>query len=142
MKGELKFFAACLLISVLLSGCKGYEHETIPSVKVNITIYPDNVNYLSLNHIGGYVYLTGGVAGIIVYRLDQTTFMAYDRACSYDWEDTDAWICVADDGLTLVDENCGSRFNILDGSVINGPAQYPLYFYKTTYDGRRLRIYN
>ncbi|SRR5574344_196147 len=131
-----------LSLFVLLNQCKGYDHETIPSVSVNFTIYPDNVNYLDLNHIGGYMYFTGGVAGIIVYRIDQTTFMAYDRACPYDWEDTDAWIEVEESGLTLIDKNCGSRFNILDGSVINGPAQYPLLYYKTSYDGRRLRVYN
>lgn len=135
-------FILFLCIASLLSGCDGYEHETIPTVKVNITIYPDDVTYANLNYIGGYEYLTGGVAGIIVYRLDMTTFMAYDRACPYDWEDPGAWVCVDESGILLKDEHCGSTFNILDGSVINGPAQYPLKFYRTTYDGRRLRIYN
>ncbi len=133
-----------LLLGIFTSfySCGGYDHKTIPTVKVNITIYPDDITYANLNYIGGYEYLTGGVAGIIVYRVDMTTFMAYDRACPYDWEDTHAWVCVDESGIMLVDEHCGSYFNILDGSVISGPAQYSLKFYKTTYDGRRLRIYN
>lgn len=139
---KIKFITYVFILFIGFNQCNGYEHETIPRVKVNFTIYPDDVNYLDLNHSGGYVYLTGGVAGIIVYRVDQTTFLAYDRACPYDWEDMDAWICVEESGLTLIDENCGSRFNILDGSVINGPAQFPLLNYKTSYDGRRLRVYN
>lgn len=139
---RVQYICMWLLIAILYSGCGGYEHETIPTVKVNIMIYPDDITYAGLNYIGGHEYLTGGVAGIVVYRLDWTTFMAYDRACPYDWEDQDAWIKVDESGIILVDEHCTSRFSILDGAVIKGPAQYPLKFYKTTYDGKRLHIYN
>ena len=45
-------------------------------------------------------------------------------------------------GLMIVDQHCGSRFNILDGSMIDGPSQYPLKMYHTSYDGRRLRVYS
>ena len=131
-----------LILSLFLMRCHGYEHETIPNVRVNFTIYPDNVNYYNLNYIGGHEYFTGGVAGIIVYRIDMTTFVAYDRACPHDWEDPKAWLVVDESGLLIVDEHCGSRFNILDGSIIDGPSQFNLKCYKTSYDGRRLRIYN
>ena len=142
MKKNLKWLANAMIAILLFCGCNGYEHETIPNVKVNFTIYPDNVNYYNLNYIGGYEYLTGGVAGIIVYRIDYSTFIAYDRACPYDWEDPEAWLEVDESGLMIVDPHCGSRFNILDGSVIDGPAKYNLKYYRTSYDGRRLRIYN
>lgn len=139
-----RWFTRAVLCCVLalLMGCDGYDHATIPTVKVNFTIYPDDVGYAHLNYIGGHEYLTGGVAGIIVYRVDMTTFVAYDRACPYDWDHADAWLEVDESGIIIIDRHCGSRFNILDGAVINGPAQYPLKFYRTTYDGRRLRIYN
>ena len=131
------------LILILLFGrCNGYEHETIPNVRVNFTIYPDNVNYYNLNFIGGHEYFTGGVAGIIVYRIDMSNFVAYDRACPHDWEEPDAWLSVDESGLMIVDEHCGSRFNILDGSIIDGPSRFHLKCYKTSYDGRRLRIYS
>lgn len=136
------YFGLLLIGSLLFFRCHGYEHPTIPEVKVNFTIYPNSVNYLDLNYIGGYMYFTGGVAGIIVYRLDYSTFCAYDRACPYDWEDRDAWIVVEESGLTLIDPHCGSRFNIIDGSVINGPSKHPLKTYKTRYDGMILRVYN
>ena len=142
MKKYLRLTFAMLVLAVLFIRCNGYEHETIPNVQVNFTIYPDNVNYYNLNYIGGYEYFTGGVAGIIIYRIDMTTFVAYDRACPYDWEDPKAWLEVDESGLMIVDQHCGSRFNILDGSVIDGPAMYPLMMYHTSYDGRRLRIYS
>lgn len=130
------------VVVTLFFGCDGYKHATIPEVDVNFTIYPNDASYAALNHIGGYMYFTGGVAGIIVYRLDGGTFLAYDRACPYDWEDRDAWIIVESSGLTLTDEHCHSRFNILDGGVIDGPSQFPLKCYKTRYDGMILRVYN
>lgn len=141
MKALKRDFISLMLILTVCS-CGGYKHSTIPDVDVNFTIYPNDAAYAPLNHIGGYMYLTGGVAGIIVYRLDVSTFLAYDRACPYDWEDTNAWICVDESGLTLSDANCGSQFNILDGGVISGPSPYPLKPYKTRFDGMILRVYN
>lgn len=133
---------AVFLLALLFTRCEGYQHATIPNVKVNFTIFPDDVQYYKLNFIGGYEYFTGGVAGIIVYRIDYQTFVAYDRACPYDWENADSWLVVDESGIMITDPECGTRFNILDGSVIDGPSQYPLKYYKTNYDGRRLRIYN
>lgn len=135
------FIAAIVVFCFFFTRCD-IDHPTIPEVKVNFTIYPNNVDYVNLNYYGGYMYFTGGVAGIVVYRLDNTTFFAYDRACPYDWEEHDAWIWVEESGLTLIDRHCGSRFNILDGSVISGPAKYPLKMYRTRYDGMILKVYN
>ncbi|MCR5115741.1 MAG: Rieske (2Fe-2S) protein [Bacteroidales bacterium] len=142
MKHALKFCTTMAALVLLLVACNGYEHETIPNVRVNFTIYPDNVNYYNLNYIGGHEYFTGGVAGIIVYRIDGNTFVAYDRACPHDWEDPAAWLEVDESGIMIVDNHCGSRFNILDGSVIQGPSRYNLRMYHTSYDGRALRIYS
>ena len=119
-----------------------YNHPTIPNAKVDFIVYPNDVMYYRLNTYGGYEYFTGGVNGIVVYRLDEWTFMAYDRACSYDWEDHESWLWVAPDGLRLVDSLCGSTFNILDGNVLGGPAIYPARRYATRFDGARLRIYS
>jgi hypothetical protein len=109
---------------------------------VDFTIYPNDVMYYRLNTYGGYEYFTGGVSGIVVYRLDEWTFMAYDRSCTYDWEDNTSWIWVHPNGIMLIDSVCGSTYNILDGNVISGPAIWPLYSYKTRYDGVQLRVYN
>lgn len=141
---KFSVFSKIAALGLLLAFCRcdGYEHDTIPNVKVNFTIYPNDVTYYNLNYIGGYEYFTGGVAGIIVYRVDLSTFVAYDRACPHDWEDPDAWLSVDESGLMIVDPHCGSRFNILDGSVIDGPSKFILKYYKTSFDGRRLRIYS
>ena len=46
------------------------------------------------------------------------------------------------DNITLVDTCCGSKFIVVDGSVINGPAGLPLQRYQTYYDGTTLHITN
>ncbi|MCQ2276247.1 MAG: hypothetical protein MJZ87_04825 [Bacteroidales bacterium] len=136
-----KILIALCLILPLLVCCDIYQ-SPIPYVKLDFTIYPNDVSYYQLNTYGGYVYVTGGVNGIIIYRLDEWTFFAYDRACPHDFENQESWLWVAPDGLRMVDSLCGSTYNILDGSVLSGPSQYPARKYNTRYDGVRLRVYS
>lgn len=138
----MRYYFLLFFSIALLAGCEKYQHPTVPNVAVDFTIYPNDPNYAALNHFGGHMYFTGGFRGIVVYRLDQYTFKAYDRACPYDWEDPDSWIWVEESGLTLIDECCGSQFNIIDGTVVNPPASHALKYYRTNFDGMRLRIYN
>lgn len=142
MKSRILFSSILFSLLIATISCGDYVHPTIPNVHVDFNIYPGDPNYSALIHNGGYMYFTGGVNGIIVYRVDSQTFVAYDRACPYDWENQDAWIRMEDNGLILGDTCCGSRFNILDGIPINGPSELPLKYYKTTFDGIRLRIYS
>ncbi|MDL2311691.1 hypothetical protein LJC68_02290 [Bacteroidales bacterium OttesenSCG-928-B11] len=142
MNGRKIYGIITLSLLIMASGCGDYVHPTIPNVHVDFTIYPNDPNYPGLNYFGGHEYFTGGVNGIVIYRIDYETFAAYDRACPYDWENPDAWICVDPSGLVLIDSCCGSRFNILDGLPINGPSELPLKYYKTRYNGNRLRIYS
>lgn len=131
----------CLILPLLVC-CDKYRHPTIPYAHVDFFIYPNDAGYHRLNTSGGYEYFTGGVSGIIVYRLDNMTFYAYDRACPYDWEEAGSWLWVDPSGLLMVDSLCGSTFNILDGSVVKGPAIYPARKYNTRFDGMRLRVYS
>lgn len=137
-----KLIAICLLTVLVFTACDNINHPTIPYRKVDFTIYPNDVMYYRLNTYGGYEYFTGGIGGIIVFRLDEWTFKAYDRSCSFDWEETGSWIWMHPSGIMLVDSLCGSVYNILDGTVISGPARWPLREYHTRYDGVRLRVYN
>lgn len=139
---ERKFAVTVILLLLLCSACNTTYHPSIPYKKVDFTIYPNDVMYYKLNTYGGYEYFTGGVSGIVVYRLDEWTFKAYDRSCSFDWEEPDSWIWVHPSGIMLVDSVCGSVFNILDGTVISGPARHPLREYNTRYDGVSLRVYS
>lgn len=139
----MKVISKILFFFILLffASCEGYKHPTFPKIGVNFWVYPNDVANIDLNYIGGHMYFTGGINGVVVYRLSDYSFTAFDRACPYDWELSDSWIWVEPDGITLKCVKCGSTFNILDGGVIFGPSEFSLKPYRTTYDGMRLRVH-
>jgi nitrite reductase/ring-hydroxylating ferredoxin subunit len=135
-----RFFLTALLC--LLICCKGYDHPNFPKVPVNFYINPNEVYYLDLNYYGGHMYFTGGVNGVVVYRLSEWEFTAFDRACPHDWDTPEAYVVVESNGITLKCNKCGSVYNILDGGKISGPSKYPLKQYFTQFDGMRLRVHS
>ena len=141
MKNSLLFVFVSFLFFISCSK-NGNNNSNIPYVPVNIDIYPANPQYINLNVDGGWVYLTGGSRGIIVYRLAQGEYYAYDRHCTYQPLDACGKVKMDTDNITLVDTCCGSKFIVVDGSVINGPAGLPLQRYQTYYDGTTLHITN
>jgi nitrite reductase/ring-hydroxylating ferredoxin subunit len=145
---NLIFTLCCLvLIGVMssFSGCKGKDnYPQIPYVPVNIFLDPNSTMYLELNAVGGWVYVTADAPsrGIIIYRLSQDEFMAYERICPYDPDMTNARVEVESSGVTATDSLCGSRFILTDGQPFKGPATLPLKQYRTAYDGNTLHIFN
>lgn len=136
-----------ILLLFLVYACKE-ESKPLPYTQVNFSIQPDSPLYPSLNTVGGFAMLTANYPsrGIIVYRLNSTTFMAYERTCPYDadaccTQDTCTRLVVQDNALLISDPCCGSEFLILDGSVSTGPSTYPLKQYAADYDGTNLHIY-
>src|SRR5690348_14098084 len=127
-----KFFIA-LTLALLFIGCKKNE-SPIPNVPVDFYIYLSEPSYSALNVPGNYVYVTGGYKGIIIYRESNELFIAFDRACSYDPYVSAAVVTVDSSGLGITDHNCGSKFNILDGTATGAPATRPLKRYNADYD--------
>jgi nitrite reductase/ring-hydroxylating ferredoxin subunit len=138
-----KFILVFLLIccNSMFFSCSKDETETIPYSYVNFYINPNSTMYYKLNVVGGWEYLTGGYNGIIVYRLNQDEFVAFDRACPYDYANG-CRIEVESSFTTAIDSCCSSRFIITDGSPFSGPAHVSLKQYRTTYDGNNLHITN
>ena len=132
MKGftNLKFFLITLVLSFL--ACNGSKNK-IPYVNVDITLNLDNPEFADLSVPGGYVYITGGFNGIVVYRISRDEFKAYERACPYD-PGCGRVVVVADSSYLIDKDCCGSKFSLpYDGVVLKGPADQPLREYKTEY---------
>jgi nitrite reductase/ring-hydroxylating ferredoxin subunit len=141
---KMKHITKILLVtfSCFLLGCGGYDHPDFPKVSVGFSIFPNDLMYYNLNWAGGYEYFTGGVNGVIVFRIDDWSFSAFDRACPHDWDIVGARIEVEPGGFTLKCPKCNSIYNILDGGKISGPSKYSLKPYRTRYDGVQLRVYS
>ncbi len=137
------YVCSLVLVSVyILSSCKKETKDNIPTVYVDFYIDPNSTIYLQLNLPGGWVYVTGGVRGIVLYRITTDEFRAFDRACPNEPNNSAAYIKVESSNTTVIDSLCGSRFVLLDGSVIKGPATLPLHQYHAVYDGQYLHVYN
>ncbi|MPM02432.1 hypothetical protein SDC9_48681 [bioreactor metagenome] len=138
----VKYFALFCFLTVFVFPSCNKDEDRIPYVPVNIYIDINNANYNDLNAIGGYVYLTGGYKGLIVYRSSYESFVAIERACPYHPTGDCERLVVDTSGLTISDPVCGSQFLITDGSIVRGPSTRPAATYSTIFDGFYVRIYN
>ncbi|MEZ4757212.1 MAG: hypothetical protein R2817_10335 [Flavobacteriales bacterium] len=131
-----------LLLGATIVGCKREERGGVPISPVDISINVNNPAYADLAVPGGWLYLSGGSLGILVYRSTPETFVALDRHCPYRTADL-CRVSVDESELIARDTTCcGSAFLITDGSVVEGPAALNLQRYNTSFNGTTLRIYN
>ena len=129
-----------LFIVLLHLGCENEVYD-FPQVDVNLNLYINNPEFFNIEAPGGWIYLNGGVAGILLYRKNLDEFIAYDRASTYN-PVADCGITVDLDNIILNDPCSDSQFLITDGSVIQGPASQALKRYNTNLYGNNLSIYN
>jgi nitrite reductase/ring-hydroxylating ferredoxin subunit len=139
ISGFILFFSFFLLLT---PQCTKDKKDQIPTVYVNFYINVSTTQYLNLNNVGGWVYVTGGVRGIIIYRESIDQFMAYERDCPYQPANTCALVQVEKSGVIAIDSCCGSQFLLLDGSIVKGPATIGLKQYATSFDGTTLHVTN
>jgi len=125
------------------NGCNK-NNQIVPYVYVDLYVNISLPSYSSLNAIGGWVYVSGGSKGIIVYRQTADQFSAYDRHCTYNGDNSCGPASV-DSTNSYVNCSCdGSQYQLYDGLVIQGPATYSLKTYQTSFDlmTNTVHIYN
>lgn len=142
----VKRFITFLLLVCMSPACKkkatNVSQQPVPSVSFQITIYPNDPLYFKLQSIGGWMYVDGGINGIVLYRKSNEEFVAIERTSSALPDNPAARVSVQKDNITLLDSISGSKWNIFDGSVSSGSAKWPLRLYGTSYDGNKLRVSN
>ena len=140
-----------LLLPALFHGCReALVNPNYPNAIIDITINLNQSSYYDLRFVSGYMYLTSeyesSSRGLIVYRLSQDEFRAYDRlppnkpnACC-DSQGNCTRLVV---DFPFVVDNCNDiKYNIINGDIFEGDGIYPLSQYRTSYDGYELRVYN
>lgn len=135
------FILILLLTPLLMVRCKK-EQQGVPYAYVNLTVYVNDPQNISLATAGGWKYFSGGYRGLIIYRKSQAEFMIYDRACPVHPDESAALIEVDSSNIILKCPSCGSQFLFGDGSTIGGPAIIPLTHYSYSFDGTVLRVQN
>lgn len=133
----------CVVLLSVNSCKKQQTTSSVPLANVDINLYINTPTYINLNATGGWLYITGGVRGILVYRASSSEFKAYDRNCTYQPSNPCSTVKVDNSNIIIRDSSCcNSAFSIVDGSVIQGPAVLPLKAYNTSFDGNILHIFN
>lgn len=145
----------CVKISILFfclifvaSSCKKSNTNNVNSTGnsgfyVNYSIYSSTPEFFNISIPGGWIYINAGEKGIIVYRLSNSDFLAFERKCPHDGASNgNAIVKVLSDNYTIKDTICGSKFSMIDGTIIQGPSTKPLYQYVAYFDGNVLNIHN
>ena len=132
------FIAFITGLILVFSACsKNNSDDTssaVPTVAVNLSINVNSSSYTTLAQVGGIAYLANvGYRGIMLYRLSNTTIMAFDRTCTYDLPDAGGIVYALTNGTAMC-VDCNSIYNLYDGSVNTGPTTIGLTVYPTTFN--------
>ncbi len=132
-----------VFLAVVISGCNGCrdQESIVPLVQVDFSINIDEPAFFELNNITGWIYVSGGSRGILIYRNNLDQFSAYDRHAPFEVNEG-CQVSVAADQFTILDPCSESSWIIIDGSVLTGPADQPLKQYNTQLLGNILRVFN
>ncbi len=125
--------------------------DPIKDVPVNITINLALPAYFHLQNTGTYVFENGGAKGVVLLHHPDDNFYAFDRACSYEPNISSCSRLEIDTPYmqfrcgqstkTGFQKCCDSKF-FFDGSVVQGPASYPLKSYNVSKSGNIIIITN
>jgi nitrite reductase/ring-hydroxylating ferredoxin subunit len=149
------FFIITALALVTWSCSK--KNDVIPDVHVDFTLDLNDPQFTVLNAIGGSVSVDGrtnnwgsyaaGFAGngIIISR-GAEEFYAYDGTCPHDYALDGSSVKVKIDATGFakaVCPKCGTTYELLSfGTPSSGIGRYPLKNYRTSFDGRFVRVWN
>ncbi len=134
------FYSLLVLVTLSCSGDRFDDPipiQPFPDIVVNLSL-PE---YASLQVDGGFKYInSGGVRGIILYRLDANTYIAYERNCTFRPNEVCSTVEVHTSSLFMQDPCCSSMFEFSTGLPTGGPAWRPLLQYVTFFSGGQVTI--
>jgi len=123
-----------------LPSCRD-DNNIVPLVDVDFSININEPAFFDLTNITGWVYVTGGSRGILIYRNNLDQFTAFDRHSPFE-VDQNCQVSVLEDNFTVADPCSESTWLILDGTILTGPTSWPLKQYSTQFNGSILRVFN
>ena len=134
----LKNIFYILFLSLVLSSCTD-DTSQLPDVMVDEVVYLANPSNLKLQSPGGWAYIPGGIRGIIVYRVSDTKFKAYERSCPHLSPNDCTYLDVEDD-IKVICRCDESVFLLATGEPLNG-ATHGMKTYTAYYDETTSTVY-
>jgi len=141
MKGRV-YQVAAIILTIITFSCENTNRTGVPYAPVNFQVVVSNPEFAALQAVGGHVTITGGSKGIIIYRYSPDEFRAYDRHCTFLPEEG-CRVTIDNTDIFAVDsECCNTKFLLVDGAPVDGPAAIGLLQYNTSFNGNVLWITN
>jgi hypothetical protein len=154
---KITLFFIAISVASSLTSCKKSKNDVIPDVYVDFTIDLTDPEFVILTSVGQTVTINqytnnfgsraGGYSGngIIIHSgIDE--FFAYDRTCPHDYAEDGSSVRIDIDqssSLFAVCPVCKTKYGLpVNGTPAEGIGKYPLKNYKTSFDGRWLRVWN
>ncbi len=139
------FFSIFFLAGLLAAACDNDlpVEELPPAVFPDIVIDLNLPQYQALSRDGGFIRLSQGIRGIILYRENSTSYHAIEQNCTYLPFEASSTVDVdPNNPILLRDPSCNSVFRLPDVAPSGGPAIIPLRKYSVTLNARTLTITN
>ncbi len=124
----------------MLPACRD-NNNVVPLVNVDFSLNLTEPSLFNLTNITGWIYTSGGSRGILIYRNNIDQFTAFDRHSPFEVENN-CQVSVLEDNFTVADPCSESSWLLLDGTILSGPATWPLKQYSTQFNGTILRVFN
>jgi hypothetical protein len=131
-----------LLLAGLVWGCTnsgGFQNDPLPYVFVNEQVYLNELRAAPLNvQDGEFIYINGGLKGIIIYRRAAGQFIALER------HSTGVGGCRVRVDITkqyVLDTCTNTQFDF-SGGFRSGASAANLRQYSVSFDGNRIAITN
>jgi len=144
---QIKYTFILVFFLFTQTNCKKEDQNQqlgIPYVNVDQYVLLNLPTNLGLNSVGGWAYLAAGSRGIVLYHRTFDEYVAFDRHCTWQTEQSCGQVSI--DTFTNVFLNCAcctSKFSLIDGSSINGPATRGLLQYRAQLSSPlTLHVYN
>jgi nitrite reductase/ring-hydroxylating ferredoxin subunit len=151
---KIRYFFFSSLFIILFISCEREENDVIPDTYVDFTIdlmdFPNLYGIIGSDTVDAYDLridyrkYAGGYnnSGIIIYS-GADDFYAYDRTCPHDYTESGISVKVDIDFTIATCPECGTTYALAAGGLpASGPGRYPLKNYRTSLNGRYLRVWN
>ncbi len=152
---NLHLFSIFTITILLIGACDRRDNDVIPDVFIDFTLDLNDPEFQGLNFVTGHLLVNANTnnmgppaagymgSGIIVYHSNPGEFNAYDRTCPHDFVTYQKVEVVNVDGIYAICPSCSTSYALPGyGTPTDGPGRYPLKNYRTSYNGRFIRVWN
>ncbi len=112
-----------------------------PIFQLNGPVNLSNPSNNALLAVGGWVEVSGGIKGIVVYHASIDNYLAYDLACPH-LSPSACTKMIVQDGLNMECTCDNTKFALALGGAPQSGTQYPAKQYRVIKEGKILIITN